>query len=93
MRFRNLDDIYDDTSEVELMDSDVESMLVETGEPTGYAEAAGYQEWVEAMDKEMESIEKNRTWELVKLHVGKKPIGLKWVYKLKRNSDGEVVKY
>jgi hypothetical protein len=92
MRFRNLD-IYDDTSEVELMDSDVEALLVETGEPTGYAEAAGYQEWVEAMDREMESIEKNRTWELVKLPVGKKPIGLKWVYKLKRNSDGEVVKY
>jgi len=41
----------------------------------------------------MESIEKNRTWELVKLPVGKKPIGLKWVYKLKRNSDGEVVRY
>jgi len=28
MRFRNLDDIYDDTSEVELVDSDVEALLV-----------------------------------------------------------------
>jgi len=41
----------------------------------------------------MQSIERNKTWELVKLPVGKKPIGLKWVFKLKRNSNGEVVKY
>jgi hypothetical protein len=92
-RFRPLNQIYDETSETELVDSDVEALLVESGEPTGYAEAAGYQEWREAMDKEMQSIEKNSTWELVKLPEGKKPIGLKWVYKLKRNSDGEVVKY
>ena len=45
------------------------------------------------MDKEMQSIERNKTWELVKLPVGKKPIGLKWVFKLKRNSNSEVVKY
>jgi hypothetical protein len=93
IRLRNLEEIYDETSEIELMDSNVEALLVETGEPTGYVEAAGYHEWVEAMDREMESIEKNRTWELVKLPVGKEPIGLKWVYKLKKNSDGEVVKY
>jgi hypothetical protein len=93
MRFRNLDEIYDETTEVELMDSDVEALLAEADEPSCYGEAAGHQEWMEAMDKEMQSIEKNRTWELVKLPVGKKPIGLKWVFKLKKNSEGEVVKY
>jgi hypothetical protein len=93
MRFINLDDIYDDTSEVELVDSDVEALLVEADEPTSYVEAAAHQEWKDAMDKEMQSIERNNTWELVKLPVGKKPIGLKWVFKLKRNSNGEVVKY
>jgi len=51
IRFRNLDEIYDETSEIELMDSDVEALLVETGEPIGYAEAVGHQEWVEAMDR------------------------------------------
>jgi len=40
-----------------------------------------------------QSIQKNKTWELVKLQSGKKPIGLKWVFKLKRNSDGDVVKH
>jgi len=100
MRFRNLSEIYDETSEVELQEpesetenSDAEALLVDSGEPTCYREAAGHQEWLEAMKKEMESIEKNRTWELVKLPVGKKPIGLKWVYKLKKNTEGEVVKH
>jgi hypothetical protein len=32
-------------------------------------------------------------WELVKLPVGHKPIGLKWVFKLKRNVEGEVVNH
>lgn len=45
------------------------------------------------MDKEIQSIEKNKTWNLCKLLVGHKPIGLNWVYKLKKNSAGEVVKY
>jgi hypothetical protein len=97
VRFRDLNQIYDETSEVELVDSEeeayVEALLAETEEPTNYKEAVVYQEWIDAMDKEMQSILKNETWELVKLPTGKRPIGLKWVYKLKRNSEGEVVKH
>jgi len=100
LRFRNLNEIYDNLEEVELgdsgielVDSDVEALLIEADEPTKYSEAACHQEWIEAMNKEIQSIEKNRTWELVKLPAGKRPIGVKWVYKLKRNSDGEVVKH
>jgi hypothetical protein len=42
------------------------------------------------MDKEMksmESIQKNDTWDLVELLVGKKPISSKWVYKLKQGPN------
>ncbi|KAE8683204.1 hypothetical protein F3Y22_tig00111213pilonHSYRG00462 [Hibiscus syriacus] len=39
--------------------------------------------WMEAMVEEMESLNHNRTWELVPLPEGKKPIGCKWVYKKK----------
>ena len=46
-----------------------------------------------AMSTEIQSICKNRTWELSTLPPRQKPIGLKWVYKLKRNFDGEVVKH
>jgi hypothetical protein len=62
----------------------VEALLAETEEPTNYKEEVVHQEWIDAMDKEMQSILKNETWELVKLPTGKRPIGLKWVYKLKK---------
>jgi len=92
--FRNLNDIYDDTEEVELADSDeVEALLTESDEPENFSEAVGNPEWVEAMNNEISSIEKNGTWKLSKLPTGHKAIGLKWVFKLKRNADGEIVKH
>ena len=45
------------------------------------------------MGNEIESIEKNSTWSQVKLSARHKAIGLKWVFKLKKNSDGEVIKH
>lgn len=94
MYFRSLNDIYDNTSEVELeLDSDGEALLAEVEEPTSYNEAAGNPEWEKAMENEIQSIVKNRTWTLTKLLVGHKPIGLKWVFKLKKNADGEVMKH
>ncbi|KAE8708925.1 Serine/threonine-protein kinase HT1 [Hibiscus syriacus] len=49
-----------------------------------------------AMVEEMESLNHNRTWELVRLHEGKKPIGCKWVYKKKpavTEKEGEKFKF
>src|ERR1044072_2690340 len=45
------------------------------------------------MKEELESIEKNNTWELVDLPERKKEIGVKWVYKVKANPKGEIVKH
>lgn len=56
-------------------------------EPVTYQEAAEDIEWVTAMDSEIQSINKNRTWKLATLPPGHKPVSLKWVYKLKRNSE------
>jgi len=53
MRFRALNEIYDETTEVELMDLDVEALLAETEEPSCYREATSHQEWVDTMNKEM----------------------------------------
>jgi hypothetical protein len=39
----------------------------------------------------MKAIENNRTWELTALPAGHRAIGLKWVYKVKRNEAGDVV--
>ena len=45
------------------------------------------------MEEELDLIEKNETWEMVTPLPGCKPIGLKWVYKIKRNSHGDIVRY
>ncbi|XP_047320402.1 uncharacterized mitochondrial protein AtMg00810-like [Impatiens glandulifera] len=43
------------------------------------------------MNNELESIKKNKTWELTDLPLGHKTIELKWLFKLKR--DSEVAKH
>ena len=68
-------------------------LLTIDGEPESYIEAAVIQAWIDAMKAEIESIIKNKTWKLVKKPAGVKPIGLKWIYKIKRNADGTVIKY
>ena len=47
----------------------------------------------EAMDKEIQALEKTGTWVITPLPVGKTPIGCKWVYRVKFNSDGSVERY
>jgi len=41
----------------------------------------------------LSAVEENRTWELVDPPAGCRPIGLKWVFKVKRNERGEVVRH
>ncbi|XP_031272882.1 uncharacterized protein LOC116131363 [Pistacia vera] len=45
------------------------------------------------MNAELDALESNHTWELVPLPPEKKPIGTKWVYKIKLKSDGSVDRY
>lgn len=45
--------------------------------------------WICSMKEELESIEKKSTWELVDLPKRKKPIDVKWVFKVKANPKGK----
>lgn len=45
------------------------------------------------MAEELKSIEKNQTWELTDLPSNKHPIAVKWVFKVKLNPDGSIVKH
>lgn len=45
------------------------------------------------MVDEIKSIEDNDTWSLVKLPKGKKAIDVKWVYKVRLNPKGEVIRH
>ncbi|XP_074300338.1 uncharacterized protein LOC141631584 [Silene latifolia] len=62
-------------------------------EPNHYHEAAKIAEWREAMKKEIDALEQNGTWKIVKLPEGKKPIGCKWVYKIKYHANGTIERY
>ncbi|XP_022041183.1 uncharacterized protein LOC110943757 [Helianthus annuus] len=62
-------------------------------EPTCYNEAAKNDKWVDAMNSEMEALYRNNTWVLVDLPKDRKPIGCKWVYKVKYKANGEVERY
>ncbi|GKD98444.1 ribonuclease H-like domain-containing protein [Tanacetum coccineum] len=61
--------------------------------PKNYWEACKDQHWVEAMNKEMDALYKNDTWEITDLPLGRKSIGGKWVYKIKYKSNGEIERY
>ena len=67
--------------------------LIAEAEPIEFDKAVTNKMWVKAMKKEIDSIEKHQTWELVDPPSNKKPIALKWVYKVKVNPKGEVVKH
>ena len=69
---RTLKDIYDD-----LDVSSNFSMLA--FQPSSFEEAIKDENWVQAMDEEMNSIEKNDTWDLFDLPNNKNIIGVKWV--------------
>nr|GFD51467.1 copia-type polyprotein [Tanacetum cinerariifolium] len=62
-------------------------------EPLVFEEAMKSKKWRQAMEEEIKSIEKNDTWELTTLPKGQKAVGVKWVYKAKKNVKGEVEKY
>lgn len=67
--------------------------LMIISDPTSFGEAAKLQRWREAMNAEIQSIEKNQTWSLTTLPTGAKAIGVKWIYKTKLNELGDVDKF
>ncbi|KAE8706560.1 hypothetical protein F3Y22_tig00110392pilonHSYRG00195 [Hibiscus syriacus] len=71
-------------------------LLTEDGEPSTYQEAINNLDaslWMMAMQEEIKALHKNNTWDLVPLPQGRKPVGNKWVLKIKRNGDDQVERY
>ena len=62
------------------------ALITSGGDPFSFKEAINRKDndkWLVAMLEEMESLQKNKTWELVKLPRGKKAIGCKWIFRKK----------
>jgi hypothetical protein len=62
-------------------------------EPKSYAEASKFACWNDAMSTELLALETTGTWQLVDKPPDAKPIGCRWVYKIKRHADGSIERY
>ncbi|KAH9735931.1 hypothetical protein KPL71_017911 [Citrus sinensis] len=85
-----------DSSEAAPEHEEQEPVESENGEPLTFHEALNSSDvalWMTAMKEEIEALHKNKTWELVPLPRGRKAIGNKWVYKIKRKGNDQVERY
>lgn len=72
-----------------------EAVKCDSVEPRNFCEAMESEEreeWMEAMNEELSSIQTNDTWELCDLPAGRKPVGSKWVFKNKRDENGKLTR-
>ena len=69
------------------------SSICDEKELVSFNEAQNSENWMATMQSEYDAIIKNGTWSLCDLPPGKKDIGTKWVYKLKRKPDGTIDRY
>uniref|UniRef100_A0ACD5ZTS1 Uncharacterized protein n=1 Tax=Avena sativa TaxID=4498 RepID=A0ACD5ZTS1_AVESA len=81
------DDLDNDDADAEVC------CLMAAEEPATVEEALASPAWRRAMEEEMGSIIDNETWALSSLPTGHRAIGLKWVFKLKKDPEGNVVKH
>ncbi|GJS31273.1 zinc finger, CCHC-type containing protein [Tanacetum coccineum] len=64
--------------------------VTEEDDPKTFDEAI---KWKEAINDEMDSIMGNNTWVLADLPPGCKPLGCKWIFKIKLKVDGTIKKF
>jgi len=72
------------------------SHAASSAEPISYDDAlnrSDASQWIQAMNEEMDSIHQNGTWNLEDLPPGRKSIGVKWVFKIKRDALNNFQRY
>ena len=69
-----------------------EQVLLSVVEPKNFVEAKKYDDWIKAMNEELDQIKKNETWELVPRPANKNIVGTKWEFKNKFNEHGKVIR-
>jgi hypothetical protein len=68
-------------------------LLTCTNEPCSVHEALGDDRWKNAMNKEVDALQKNNTWHLVPRKPGTNIIDCKWVYRVKRKAEDSIDRY
>ncbi|RVW93089.1 Retrovirus-related Pol polyprotein from transposon TNT 1-94 [Vitis vinifera] len=67
--------------------------LDDTQVPNTIQEALKISEWKKAVQDEIDALEKNGTWTITDLPVGKRPVGCKWIFTIKYKADGSVERF
>ncbi|KAM1317488.1 hypothetical protein ACFX2H_002737 [Malus domestica] len=69
------------------------SLLSNENEPKSFQEASVNPVWQEAMHEELNALNDNHTWSVIKLPQRKKVVGSMWIYKTKFHSDGPIERH
>jgi hypothetical protein len=68
-------------------------LYTSSGEPQNHNEALHDDKWKKALDDEFGALQRNDTWHLVPPKLRANVIDCKWVYKIKKKSDGIIDRY
>jgi hypothetical protein len=89
-KIRSLCDIYNEDTTNSFS---VFSLFSQMDFPLTFEEAVKDDVWDQAMDDEIKCIENNQTWKLVYVPKDKDVISVKWIYKNKKDAEGNVEKH
>lgn len=87
-------EVDEDDEEVFAMMAGVDE--VESTDPITLEEArvrTDWPKWDDAVIKELTALKDANTWSIVEKPAGANIVGCKWVFRIKRNADGEIDKY
>ncbi|KAA3481770.1 putative LRR receptor-like serine/threonine-protein kinase [Gossypium australe] len=69
------------------------STVLDEREPLTIIEAFKSSTWTAAAQAKYASLIANNTWDLVPLPTGRRVVGYKWIFKIKRHADGSIARY
>uniref|UniRef100_A0A8R7UNS5 Reverse transcriptase Ty1/copia-type domain-containing protein n=1 Tax=Triticum urartu TaxID=4572 RepID=A0A8R7UNS5_TRIUA len=91
VRFKSMEYVIDHAPECTLEYSGL--CLSAAEEPASVEDALDEPAWRGAMEAKMDLIRSNDTWDLASLPARHRAIGLKWVFKVKHDPAGNIVKH
>ncbi|KAI3682224.1 hypothetical protein L2E82_50087 [Cichorium intybus] len=68
------------------------NVFISKVEPKNVKDAFDHSDWIEAMQLELEEFERNKVWRLIPKPANASIVGLKWVYRNKLDTEGNVVR-
>ncbi|XP_052485164.1 uncharacterized mitochondrial protein AtMg00820-like [Gossypium raimondii] len=67
-------------------------VMISNVEPSTIHEAMTIPSWNQAVNDELQALIQNHTWDLVPVPTNRSLVGCKWLFKIKKNSDGCVAR-